>query len=556
MKILIAENDEAEFFALKEMIGSDDHEIFRAEDGKSALDLFQKTFPDTVIANLNLPVVNGYDLVKYIKELSFDKFVAVIIIVPIADESVLRKILDSGADDFIIHPVNSLMLKARLGTMQHIFSLDNEVDKHKKELAIFNDQMHREHKFAENIIANITHNNVNDIPGIISLYESADLLSGDIVLVSHAPSGGINVLVGDVSGRGLASSIVAMPVSEIFYAMTEKGFQLQSILIEINNRLSTLLPTDMFLSANVFHIDKACKALSIWSGGLPDAYLYNKMGEVENIASTHLPLGVLSPEEFNSRCELYEISPGYRFTVVTDGFQKMLCGTLNDDCVDLDELVRKIADGSSLIEKGRECVDVAIKCSSLSDDVTLLDVYCEPEKLASISNKIYRAKDLHAKSWDVEFNFNVDILQHMDPLPHVVQCLTAIQDSEAHRAKLFIILSELFTNALDHGLLGLDSALKNNPEGFTEYYTEKNRRLKKLKEGYIKVRLENSPSPSGALLSLIVEDSGPGFDQSKTTFSLGSNMSHSGRGIPLLKTLCEDLRYSNSGNCVIAKYAW
>jgi two-component system, HptB-dependent secretion and biofilm response regulator len=62
-------------------------------------------------------------------------------------------------------------------------------------------------------------------------------------------------------------------------------------------------------------------------------------------------------------------------------------------------------------------------------------------------------------------------LRTLDPLPQIMQMLTALQGLHAHRERLYTILAELFANALEHGLLGLNSALKQTPQGFVAYYT-------------------------------------------------------------------------------------
>lgn len=48
---------------------------------------------------------------------------------------------------------------------------------------------------------------------------------------------------------------------------------------------------------------------------------------------------------------------------------------------------------------------------------------------------------------------------------------------------IFTIIKELFVNALDHGLLGLDSNIKNGPDGFSNYVVERQKRLEAMTEG-------------------------------------------------------------------------
>ena len=40
----------------------------------------------------------------------------------------------------------------------------------------------------------------------------------------------------------------------------------------------------------------------------------------------------------------------------------------------------------------------------------------------------------------------------------------------SRRADLELVMTEVINNAIDHGVLGLDSAMKKSPEGFEQYF--------------------------------------------------------------------------------------
>ena len=61
---------------------------------------------------------------------------------------------------------------------------------------------------------------------------------------------------------------------------------------------------------------------------------------------------------------------------------------------------------------------------------------------------------------------------------------------------------------------------------------------------------------SGGRLTIRVEDSGAGFDHQAEPGDMNHNVSTSGRGIPLLQSLCESLRYEGKGNIVEVVYRW
>ena len=104
----------------------------------------------------------------------------------------------------------------------------------------------------------------------------------------------------------------------------------------------------------------------------------------------------------------------------------------------------------------------------------------------------------------------------------------------------------------------MDSTLKETPEGFAEYYAERERLLSELDVGWMEVNIEYIGDSSAGELILQMEDSGKGFD----FFSDGKQACEeniaraNGRGLELVRSLCEDLSHDPQGNYVRAVYAW
>jgi len=121
---------------------------------------------------------------------------------------------------------------------------------------------------------------------------------------------------------------------------------------------------------------------------------------------------------------------------------------------------------------------------------------------------------------------------------------------------LHTIFSELISNAIDHGLLGLDSALKQTADGFQKYYEYRIDRLNQLSDQSILIMLRHEPDGDGGLLTIEVKDSGPGFNKDKVSDRLPSSDQFSGRGIPMLKKLCESVDYIGNGNTARVCYRW
>ena len=114
--------------------------------------------------------------------------------------------------------------------------------------------------------------------------------------------------------------------------------------------------------------------------------------------------------------------------------------------------------------------------------------------------------------WSVSFEFRAATLKRFNPLPYLLQLLLEVHGLRAQSGALYSVLAELYSNALEHGVLGLDSSLKRDASGFARYYQQRNTRLDELQDGFVRVHLQVTPKGEGGCLTIRVEDSGKGFD--------------------------------------------
>ena len=119
-----------------------------------------------------------------------------------------------------------------------------------------------------------------------------------------------------------------------------------------------------------------------------------------------------------------------------------------------------------------------------------------------------------------------------------------------------MIITELFVNALDHGVLGLDSKMKETPEGFSQYFIEREKRLSNLDYGLVRLNLTAVQLLNSGRITVAIEDSGDGFDYETAKDIISDPKIPSGRGIKLIAELCDSLSYSGTGNRAEAVYSW
>lgn len=120
-----------------------------------------------------------------------------------------------------------------------------------------------------------------------------------------------------------------------------------------------------------------------------------------------------------------------------------------------------------------------------------------------------------------------------------------------------MILSELFNNALDHGILRLDSSIKHGVDGFDKFLLLREERLQALDSGRIDLEIEKVIIEGKYGVRIRVADSGSGFDHAALLGDAGSRAKQDeqhGRGINLMKNIAYKLEYTGNGSDVTAYY--
>ena len=101
-KILIV--DDAEFLRLRisKMLNGDGFEVFEAENGAKAVDMYKQIHPDLVLMDVTMPEMDGLTALKEIRKI--DAQAKVIMLTALGQESVVLDAVKSGARDFIVKP--------------------------------------------------------------------------------------------------------------------------------------------------------------------------------------------------------------------------------------------------------------------------------------------------------------------------------------------------------------------------------------------------------------------------------------------------------------------
>lgn len=548
MKILIVDDETINRTLLANMLynaGYDDCVV--AENGEQALQLFKEEQPDLVLLDVIMPGMSGFEVAPQIRALADGTYLPILFITALEDKESLVRCLDVGGNDFATKPFDKHILVAKIGAHLKIRALSLHIEQQNQTLRVYQQRVAREHAIVEHIFSHAIINSPEVLDHFDCCLKPAETFNGDLFLCEFSPSGGIYFLVADFTGHGLASAIGALPVTRAFHEYSQKGVSIAEIVSELNSILLQILPGDMFMAAVVGEINAQGDKVSLWQGGMPPALVpSNSNFAFRAFPSRHMALGVLEDHELNTDYDIVQLGQGEQLMIYSDGLIENV--DENDQMLMEDGLIELVKadtaeNGNVSAKRLYGKVKEHAADPSFDDDVTLVVFTARPI-------------ETHAKSSEAglpsvhEVILEAEHLKQPDVLQRVLQLTSSCEGVQRVRSIMYTVLSELFNNALEHGILHLDSKLKSEEDGFQRYYEDRETSLEALHNGSIKIRLESQPKKNQIVIT--VEDSGNGFE-----WEGAQQFNHDefhGRGLALLHTLCEKVWFEDNGskvNCIL-----
>jgi CheY-like chemotaxis protein len=110
-RILIAEDFEENRVALKLILKHTGFDVIESQDGQQAIEAVRREEPDLVLMDITLPVIDGLQATREIRNDEKFKWLPIIIISAHDDDEVRRQADEAGASGYISKPVEIEELK-------------------------------------------------------------------------------------------------------------------------------------------------------------------------------------------------------------------------------------------------------------------------------------------------------------------------------------------------------------------------------------------------------------------------------------------------------------
>jgi len=365
------------------------HTVVLAEHGRAAVDRLGAESFDIVLLDVEMPELNGYEVLAWLKADPERARIPVIMISAVHDSEDIARCIELGADDFLPKPFDPLLLRARLGASLAKKRL------HDRE-RLYAESLVRELELGRRIQMSFLPDALPAPPGyeVAARFRAARQVSGDFY-DAFAPPGRseLVLVVGDVCGKGVAAALFMAVLRSLVRVLADEwalaapgtagdGAALLGRMARLINRqiAETHGSTNMFATAFLGVLDPQDGRLEYLNAGHDPPMVLGPSGEAARLGPTGPALGLLPGLEF--RVAAATLAPGALLCAYTDGVpeHRSAAGALYGEDRLLAQLAVPAPSADAQLGNLLADLDRFAAGTEQADDITLLAVRRAPTR--------------------------------------------------------------------------------------------------------------------------------------------------------------------------------
>lgn len=140
MKIMLVDDIQMERMQLAIRLKQLGHEVEMASSGREALDRYASFEPELVLLDLSMPEMDGFEVSTAIRA-QYDEWIPIIFLSGHDEPEMIAKAIEAGGDDYLVKPVDKIVLNSKLVAMQRIALMRRELKQATAELELANAQL-------------------------------------------------------------------------------------------------------------------------------------------------------------------------------------------------------------------------------------------------------------------------------------------------------------------------------------------------------------------------------------------------------------------------------
>ncbi len=270
------------------------YNICYAENGQDALEVIELQTPDLIILDLEMPVMDGFELCKELRSRQETASIPILIQSGRDTAADITRAFDYGASDMVVKPIKKFEILARTKVhLEHRFFVEKLTD--------FHDRVASELEQARKLQLDIcpSEEELASFKKLYGLdigwhYEPSSELGGDIGGLYPIDETHVAFFIADFSGHGVAAALNTFRMQIWLSSLSKHYKEPDKILQKLNNFLNENLKRGSYATMLFGYIDLAAGSLSYSAAGTQPPLVQNGDSDPEFVlcSSKGMPLGL------------------------------------------------------------------------------------------------------------------------------------------------------------------------------------------------------------------------------------------------------------------------
>jgi len=314
-RILVVDDSLVERNLFVHLVAKWGYPVEFSESGQQAIELIQLKKIQLVLADWQMPEMQGTELCAILRDLNLGQYTYIILMSAQNDEEFLIKALDAGADDVLAKPVDGSELEARLQSAVRRIELQAQLARKTDELSRAHDLIAQDLKAVSSLQRSYLPEPESPFSGLNYQWLSvpSKYVSGDHLHVFELQPQVYGFYLLDVSGHGIPAAVKSMQLVQMFADHSSSSLVLENAVsadgsrvvsrprdvVARLNRLFQQTESDLSYFTMIYGVfNTATRRISLCQAGHPSPILLTGKGDVQVLGQGGYPVGLFDVDDF------------------------------------------------------------------------------------------------------------------------------------------------------------------------------------------------------------------------------------------------------------------
>jgi len=318
--ILLVDDDRNILFLLSEALKKFDYDLTMANGGEKALEILKDNEFDLIISDLQMPRVDGIDVLKAGKAKNPDT--EVVIVTGYGSIKSAVRAMKLGASDYLSKPVDVEELRLKTAQALKNRELKIQIAVQKKAIDEYNEMIQRDLELAEQVQQSLVPEEFTN--GKIDIgvkYSPMIELGGDFADIYYDGKQFIYLTLIDVTGHGISAALLVNRICSEVRKLVREELEPNQILFHLNNFIIDVFEqTGMFLTAFTNRIDLQNFTLTYAGSSHPASILWKNNEQMfYKLSSQNVIIGFEKQQSNSFIQDTIQLHPNDKLFLYTDG---------------------------------------------------------------------------------------------------------------------------------------------------------------------------------------------------------------------------------------------